>query len=199
MYQIQHKDLLKASSILSQAFKSYTLFEHVLPDSVSRTNQLRHLCRFLLRLGMAKGIVMAPSVELEGVSIWFPSEGFPNSAMDAVRAGLFNLFFHVDIKAVGRFIEIGNIKGRKRAGIIQGPYWLCDMIGVGSLLQRRGAGRQMIEAQLNRFKKENIPCYLETSEDRNIAYYERYGFDLIHQYRIHNVPVFCLLWKPGTP
>jgi len=198
MYKIQHKDLLKASSILGQAFKNYPLFKHVLPDSVSRPDQLKHLCQFLLRLGMAKGMVIAPSAALEGVSIWFPSQGFPNSAMDAVRAGLLNLLLHVNIKAMGRFIEIGNVKGRQRANIVEEPYWLCDMIGVDPLLQGRGIGRRMIEAQLNYLEKANMPCYLETSAVQNIVYYETYGFDLISQYKIHNIPVFCLRWKPSV-
>jgi GNAT superfamily N-acetyltransferase len=197
MYEIRQSDLLKASSILSKAFRNYPLFTHVLPDAASRADQLTHLCRFLLRLGMAKGMVVAPSAALEGVSIWFPSDGFPNSAMDAVKAGLLSLFLHVDLKAVRRFIEIGRIKGRTRLGIISGPYWLCDMIGVDPLQQGRGAGRHMIEAQLNRLEQLSLPCYLETSEIRNVAYYEKYGFDLIHQCKIHDVPVFCLQWKPG--
>lgn len=198
MYKIQHKDLPKASSILSQAFKNYPLFEYVLPDSASRTDQLKHLCQFILRLGMSKGMVIAPSNALEGVSIWLPSEGFPNSAMDAVRAGLLNLLLNVNIKALGRFIEIGNAKGRKRADIVGGSYWLCDMIGVDPLLQGRGVGRHMIEAQLNYLDKAKMPCYLETSEVRNIGYYEKYGFDLIDQYKIHNVHIFCLQWKPSA-
>jgi GNAT superfamily N-acetyltransferase len=198
MYKIEPKDLPKASSILGQAFKSYPLFEHVLPDSASRVHQLKHLCQFLLRLGMSKGMVTAPSDAVEGVSIWLPSERLPHSAMDAVRAGLLNLVLHVNTKAIGRFIEIGNVKRRKRADTIGGSYWLCDMIGVDPLLQGRGVGRHMIEAQLNYLDKAKMPCYLETSEVRNIAYYVKYGFGLIHQYKIHSVHVYCLEWKPSA-
>jgi GNAT superfamily N-acetyltransferase len=198
MYEIQRKDLAKASSVLALAFTGYPLFEHVLPDSASRTDRLKHLCRFLLRLGMAKGAVVAPSDALEGVSIWLPSEGSANSAIDAVKAGLFDLFFHVDIRAIGRFIEIGKAKARKRKEIVGGSYWLCDMIGVDPLQQGRGAGRHMMEAQLDYLDKAKMPCYLETSDARNVVYYEKYGFELIHRYEIHGVPVFCLQWKPGA-
>jgi GNAT superfamily N-acetyltransferase len=198
MYVIQPKDLPKASSILGQAFRNYPLFEHVLPNSASRIDQMKHLCHFLLRLGMSKGMVIAPSDALEGVSIWLPSKGFPNSTMEAVRAGLLNLLLHVNVRAFGRFIEIGNIKGRKRAEIVGGSYWFCDMIGVDPLLQGRGVGRYMIETQLDYLDKAKMPCYLETSEVRNIVYYQKYGFDLIYQYKIRNVQVFCLEWKPGA-
>jgi ribosomal protein S18 acetylase RimI-like enzyme len=198
MYTIQPEDLPKASSILGRAFGNYPLFEHVLPDPASRIDRLTHLCRFLLRLGMSKGMVIAPSDALEGVSIWLPSERLPSSTMEAVRAGVLKLLLHVDMRAIGRFIEIGKFKSRKRAEIVGGPYWLCDMIGVDPLLQGRGVGRHMIEAQLNHFDKAKMPCYLETSEARNIAYYQKYGFDPIHHYNIHNVPVFCLERKPSA-
>lgn len=198
MYRIQPNDLPKASALLGRAFRDYPLFEHVLPEAASRREQLKYLCQFLLRLGMRKGLVIAPSDALEGVSIWLPSDRMPTSPVDALRAGLLNLFFHVDTKAIGRFIEIGNIKGEKRADVIGGPYWLCDMIGVDPLLQGHGVGRRMVEAQLNDLDKAKLPCCLETSETKNIAYYRKYGFALVNEYKIHDVHVFCLQRKPGA-
>jgi ribosomal protein S18 acetylase RimI-like enzyme len=198
MYRLQQGDLSKASTILSQSFNSYPIFEYVIPNPVYGRDHLRYLCRFLLGLGMSRGEVIAPSNKIEGVSIWLPSDGSDVSGMDAIRAGLLGLVFRVDTKTLGRFLELGNIKGKMRERIVQGPYYSCDMIGVDPRFQRLGYGRKMIEAKLGDFDEAKMPCYLETSELRNIAYYERFGFALIHEYPISDVTVFCLLREPNA-
>lgn len=168
-----------------------------MPDSTYRRNRLKYLCRFLLRLGMLKGEVIAPSDNIEGVSIWLPSTGSKNSNIDAIKAGLLNLFFQVNPKTISRFIKVGNIKGKKRATIVKGSYCLCDMIGVNPLYQKRGFGREMIGAKLLRFDKSETPCYLETSAKDNITYYNQFGFNVINEYQIHGVDTYCLLREPS--
>jgi GNAT superfamily N-acetyltransferase len=198
MYKLQQSDLSKASTVLSQSFNNYPIFEYVIPNPVYRRDHLKYLCRFILGLGVSRGEVIAPSNKIEGVSIWLPSSGSSVSSMDAIRAGLLGLVFYIDIKTLGRFLELGNIKGKMRAEIVQGPYYLCDMIGVDPKFQRFGYGRKMIEAKLCDFDEAKMPCYLETSELKNIAYYERFGFTLIHKYPISDVNVFCLLREPKS-
>lgn len=199
MYKLQKRDLNKASAILSQSFNNYPIFNHIIPDPEYRKDKLKYLCRFLLSLGIAKGEVIGPSNKMEGVSIWLPSKGSNGSGMDAIRAGLLNLFFHIKPGTVSRFIEVGKIKGEMRAEIIKGQYYLCDMIGVDPLLQKQGFGRRMIEAKLLEFDRVKMPCYLETSKHENIVYYERFGFSQINNYKIQDVDVFCLKRDPNTP
>src|SRR5512145_2068942 len=120
MYKLQQGDLSKASTILSQSFNNYPIFEYVIPDPIYRRDHLKYLCRFLLGLGVSRGEVIAPSNKIEGVSIWLPSNGSAISRMDAIRSGLLGLVFRIDAKILGRFLELGNIKGKTRAKIVQG-------------------------------------------------------------------------------
>jgi hypothetical protein len=121
MYILRPGDLPRASTILSQSFHNYPLFEYVIPDSVYRRDHLKYLCRFLLGLGLSKGEVIAPSNKIEGVSIWFLSNGSAVSSTDAIRAGLLGLVFHIDLQTLRRFIEFGKIKGKMRAEVVQAP------------------------------------------------------------------------------
>jgi hypothetical protein len=75
MYKLQKKDLAKASTVLGKAFHRYPIFEYIIPDSSYRKKHLKHLCSFLLRCGISKGEVIAPSKSIEGVSIWLPPMG----------------------------------------------------------------------------------------------------------------------------
>ena len=67
------------------------------------------------------------------------------------------------------------------------------MLGVDPQLQNKGYGRLLIEAKLEELDREHAHCYLETSDERNIGYYQRYGFELIHHHCAETVPVYCLL------
>lgn len=196
MYKLRPGDLVKASIALGEVFYNYPIFEHVLPDPTYRKNNLKYLCHFLLRIGDARGEVIAPNETIEGVSIWFSSDKAQISGIEAIKAGLFKLLFQINLKAFRRFMKIGSIKAKKRAAIINSPYCLCDMIGVSSISQKLGFGSQMFNEKLIDCDESKMPCYLETSEYRNISFYEKFGFTLLHEYKIHDINVYCLLREP---
>jgi GNAT superfamily N-acetyltransferase len=195
MYKLQKGDLYKASIIMGQAFYDYPIFSYIIPNEAYRKRNLSYICRFLLGLGFINGEIFAPSENLEGVSVWFLSSKAYSSRIDAFRAGLLSLFLHFDTKTIRRLIEIGKIKRINREKILKGSFCLCDMIGVNPFMQKQGIGRQMLEAKLQEFDKEKVPCYLETSKVENVDYYKKFGFTLIRHYKISEVDVFCLQRK----
>lgn len=195
MYSLQDSDLSKASATLAKAFHAYPVFEYIIPDASRRNRKLKYIFRFLLGLGKLHGEVIAPSDQLEGISVWIPSSGSHSSSLDALRAGLLALFLRIDIKSIGRLMAIGTIKRKRRNAIMREPFYLCDLIGVDPLRQRQGIGRIMVETKLIELDKEKIPCYLETSRLENVNYYKQFGFSLLHQYKIFSIDVFCLLRK----
>lgn len=91
-YAIQTRDIAKAADVLSASFADYPIFQYVMPDSPGRSRRLAEVFRFLVRLGLANGEVLAPSERIEGVSIWFRSEATDSTALTALRAGLFGLY-----------------------------------------------------------------------------------------------------------
>lgn len=192
-YIIQKSDVDKAAQILGQSFINYPIFTHIIPDDADRKRKVRYIFRFLVGLGLSNGEVISPSEKIEGVSIWFHSQDSNSSFLTALRAGLLDLYFHVDYGAVSRLIEIGSQKRARRDQLLSQPYCLLDMIGVDPSLQRHGFGRKMIEEKLSELDNDCIPCYLETSRVENINYYNNLGFKLVHDYQLMNVNVFCLL------
>jgi len=44
-----------------------------------------------------------------------------------------------------------------------------------------GYARILIKAMLNRLDSEKIPCFLETQTEKNVAIYERYGFEVVEK------------------
>ena len=75
---------------------------------------------------------------------------------------------------------------------------ILDTVGVEPSLQGQGFARRMIEEKLCQLDGERLPCYLETSRIQTARYYERFGFELAHRYRLANMDVFCLLRPLGA-
>lgn len=198
-YELHIGDVPRAADVLAASFMDYPVFEHVIPDRARRRRHLVHVFRFLLRLGLAHGEVLAPSSRIEGVALWYRSDREHDSALDACRAGLLGLYLRTGHGTVSRLIQLAAEKRRVRAERLSQPYCLLDMIGIDPLLHGRGFARRMIEEKLRDLDRERLPCYLETSRRTTTHYYERFGFEVVHAYRLATLDVFCLWRKVGAP
>ena len=197
-YRVQDTDVARAADVLSASFADYPIFQHVVPEGAARNRKLAHVFRFLVRLGLASGEVIAPSDRMEGVSIWFRSERTEGSVLTAFRAGLFGLYPRVGHGIVSRLIQVSVAKGRARAELLTRPYCLLDLIGVEPSLQGRGFARKILDEKLRELDSEHLPCYLETCTMGLARYYGRCGFEVIRRYRLATVDVFCLLREVGA-
>lgn len=53
-------------------------------------------------------------------------------------------------------------------------------IAVDKTVQRQGIGSLMINEIINKSNKENMPIYLETSDERTLQFYLKHGFEIYH-------------------
>jgi GNAT superfamily N-acetyltransferase len=56
------------------------------------------------------------------------------------------------------------------------PHWYLAVLGTDPPAQGRGLGTALLWSRLNRCDDQRFPAYLESSKERNIPYYERFGF-----------------------
>lgn len=197
-YRIQRKDVPQAADVLSASFADYPIFRYVLPDGADRNRGLTRIFRFLVRMALANGEVIAPSERIEGVSIWYRSEQSDGSPLTALWAGFLGLYLGVGRGPVSRLLQVAETKSTHRANLLSRPYCLLDMVGVAPSMQRLGHAQKMIEEKLEELDGKGLPCYLETSRAGTAKYYERYGFELARRYELAGMDVFCLLREVGT-
>ena len=64
---------------------------------------------------------------------------------------------------------------------LQAPFkhWFLQAIGVGPSFQGNGFASTLLRQMLSKIDKENLPCYLETIDEKNVSIYERFGFEII--------------------
>jgi ribosomal protein S18 acetylase RimI-like enzyme len=59
------------------------------------------------------------------------------------------------------------------------PHWYLMVVGVDPDLQGRGVGSALVKEGPARADETRSPCYLETSDERNLAFYGRLGFRVV--------------------
>ncbi len=78
------------------------------------------------------------------------------------------------------------------------PHWYLSLMGVDPLKQGKGLGSELMKHALVQCDQDNKPAYLESSNPRNIPFYERYGIELLGTIQIGTSPrIFPMLRRPG--
>jgi ribosomal protein S18 acetylase RimI-like enzyme len=68
------------------------------------------------------------------------------------------------------------------------PHWYLWAIGVDPARQGRGVGGALMAHMLQRVDAEGMPAYLESSDPKNVPFYERYGFEAVAVIQVRDVP-----------
>jgi len=55
------------------------------------------------------------------------------------------------------------------------------MLGVSPDCQGQGIGGMLLQSMLARADRTNMPCYLETTTTAAVRFYQRHGFEVVHQ------------------
>ncbi len=85
---------------------------------------------------------------------------------------------------------IGDAPARRFGGVIdfveplhhdavREPHWYVMVVGVAPAFQGQGLGRALLQPMLDRAAADGVPCYLETTQPRNVTFYERLGFRVL--------------------
>jgi GNAT superfamily N-acetyltransferase len=83
------------------------------------------------------------------------------------------------------------------------PHWYLATLGTDPGHQRRGIGSALLQPVLARADEEGMPAYLESSKERNVPFYARFGFDVVGELRSGPAhPTIWRMWReprvPGT-
>jgi GNAT superfamily N-acetyltransferase len=81
------------------------------------------------------------------------------------------------------------------------PHWYLATLGTDPDRQGQGVGTALLQPVLNRADEEGMPAYLESSKERNVPFYSRFGFEVVEQLQSHagNPPLWRMWREPRTP
>lgn len=75
------------------------------------------------------------------------------------------------------------------------PHYYLSTLGVSPEAQGQGVGSNLLAPMLERCDTEGVPAYLESSKERNIAFYARHGFRVTEETRFPRGPRVWLMWR----
>ncbi|HVT00368.1 MAG TPA: GNAT family N-acetyltransferase [Solirubrobacterales bacterium] len=75
------------------------------------------------------------------------------------------------------------------------PHWYLATLGTEPAAQGRGLGSAVLAPVLEECDRDGVGAYLESSKERNIDYYARFGFRVTRELRLPRGPRVWLMWR----
>ena len=185
----------KAADVVASAFSDYPMMVHYFPDAEKRKRRLPWYMERVLNSAARYGEVFVTD-DLSGVMFILLPGHTRLKISEFIRSGFLFLPLVMGFGNYTRSDECEKFVADTHARLMNGRdhYYLWGL-AAGAGTQRRGAGSSLVRTLTDRCDAENMPVYLETHDRNNIAYYERFGFELIHTDGIpdHGLEIWCML------
>lgn len=166
----------QAAAVLTASHADYPAFKSVFPDRPRRVRALRPFFATTVRDAIRYGTVDGCAVDrrLSGVAAWLPPGRFPWTPSRKLRAtGAMLRVAVASPSSFARFVRYGANAEKSHPAE---PHWYLVVLGVRPDAQRLGIGTRLLEPALARADTDGLPCWLETSDLANVAFYRRFGF-----------------------
>jgi ribosomal protein S18 acetylase RimI-like enzyme len=167
----------QASQVMSRAFHNDPVWVYLLPDETKRRRLLPAFFNILVRYSLRYGQVYS-TANIEGVACWLPpGNTFPRfdrlariGTLDGLRAS------GLGLAGFRRYLHMESYFDNIHKQAVPGPHWYLWGIGVDPACQGQGIGAALMQPILALAANDGLPCYLETSNERNVPFYRKHGF-----------------------
>ena len=187
------EDVQRLRTVLAEAFFDDPMFGWLIPNDTKRSARLRHYFGIELRhLALPRGRVWTTE-DLAGAMLSLPPGRWrvpPHTTL------LHGSAFGVRVAKAAR---VGAAMEWRHSRLLREPHYYVRDIGVRPDAQGRGLGSALMRPTLDRCDKEGVPAYIEASNERSAALYERLGFRHIKELRVGGSPPLWLMIRPPHP
>jgi GNAT superfamily N-acetyltransferase len=173
---LAEQDVSAAAAVLAQAFQDDPLQTYVFPDPVERAARSPAHFAPLLRYGLLFGEVLTTARAPMGAAVWLGPNAWEVTPERAAAAGLDELSNALGAAAADRFFSVLEAVDPYHHRDVPASHWYVMVVGVAPEMQGSGLGRALLQPIIDRAEAEGLPCYLETAQPNNVAFYEHLGF-----------------------
>jgi ribosomal protein S18 acetylase RimI-like enzyme len=188
------------AAVLGRAFAEYEFLRYYFPDESQRHAVADSFVFIALSVCLKYGEVYATSQKMEGVAGWLPPGKAPFGIWQIIRSVPLPVLFRFGCQGAGRMQAYGRFVDNLHRKLLPYPHWYLQVIGIDPAYQGQGFSSRLIRPVLERIDRERLPCALDTNTDKNVAIYERFGFDVISASKLPGTLVtsFLMLRKRPT-
>jgi ribosomal protein S18 acetylase RimI-like enzyme len=176
-------DRRAVSLLLAAAFQNDPVMSFIFPDYGDRLVRLPRLFAILYDGDGSHGVRFVTQ-GFEAATLWrAPGQGHL-SIFEKLRYG--PPWLHAAGFSLGRALTVS---AKSDAAHPREPHWYLHIAGTHPTFQRSGFGTAAIKPGLERADRDRVATYLETANEGNIAFYNRFGFKVTHEWRVQNGPL----------
>jgi ribosomal protein S18 acetylase RimI-like enzyme len=189
LVRLTEKDVPAATALLTRAFDHDPFNRHLLPDDDHRQRFYRALTGPAVAQAIPYGHVFAVADEgtLMGLAIWGPPNvtlpsGPPLRRLPTMRHDLAPVVDAIPGLArlsLGSPRQVARWTRAKKAAAATArrePRWHLAALATDPAHQGRGVAGRLLRHMLERADTDRLGVWLETTDPRNVALYEHYGF-----------------------
>jgi ribosomal protein S18 acetylase RimI-like enzyme len=183
-------DLDALGAALADAFTDDPMMAWIYPDPATRPALMRTFMDLAIEIGFPHGHTYGVGANLGG-AIWSPPD------IDLFDDATITRFFDVLGEQIGpRAEEVGG-------GLLQinehhphdEPHFYLFVLGTSRAQQGGGLGSKMMREVLDRCDRQGLGAYLESSNTRNVPFYERHGFKVLAEVQLSDEFIARPMWR----
>ncbi|TDD88027.1 GNAT family N-acetyltransferase [Actinomadura rubrisoli] len=192
-------DTAAIAAVLGRAFDDDPFWAWLLPDERSRVRRLSGLFGLTLRkIHLPHGATETAGrgAEIEAAALWDPPGHWRVSAGKQAAQTL-PLLRVLGTRMPAALRALGEIERHHPPE----PHWYLAVLGTDPAAQGNGLGGALLRSRLDRCDAEGVAAYLESSKERNVPYYERFGFRVTRELPLPGkaCPPVWLMWRDPAP
>jgi len=179
------------AAALGRAFFDDPVMSFLLRDDASRTGRLEKMFSAFLYGHYLKGGATFTDAANSGTSMWAAPGHAILSPLEILGQGhrMLGAFGFAVPRALKALSAVEKVHPKE-------PHWYLGVLGTDPSAQGKGIGGALLQPILDRCDAEGLPAYLESSKDRNVPYYERFGFRVTGEIHIaQGGPTVWPMWR----
>lgn len=173
-----------AIAVLSEAFNQDPILQYFFAPQASE--RLKSLCwqsKIILDYCQPEQEIYTTPGIVKGVAIWLPPEHPSLNTLRLLQLGFIAFPLHVRLTRLVEYFSTFSRVEKYRQDMTQ-PHWYLMMLGVAPAYQNQGIGASLLQPILQRADQDGVPCYLETSTEGGVRFYQRQGFEILRSDRV---------------
>jgi ribosomal protein S18 acetylase RimI-like enzyme len=184
-------DVPELARMLARAFDDDPVAAWAFPSGRLRPAALERFQELRLRQLLQEEEVWT-SAELTCAALWAPPGRWQTTlAQDAV---FLQCFAHPRLAHRAPIALFGWMALERRHPRTP-PHWYLSMLGTDPAHQGRGLGSELLAPVLEGCDRDGVGAFLESSKERNIAFYARHGFRVVEEVRLLRGPPVWKMWR----
>ena len=182
-------DLDAVTAVLARAFDDDPVMSWLFPDDAARVRKSGRFFRLRMKQFLPQGEVYT-TPDHAGAAIWaIPGQWhLPALATLQMIAVLAPAVGPRGPRAVRGMMQIDGAHPTE-------PHYYLAVLGTEPELQGGGIGSALMRPVLDMCDRDEVPAYLESSKERNIAFYARHGFRVTREMKLPKGPPVWLMWR----